>query len=157
MADESRESPFGSRDICSATIDIRTKYVGINNSTQWIVEFAQFRCIDESNQVPAGFSADSNWFLGVNNVAGPNTTIQDICVAIQRPIQATRVKCNYRLRWPGAPDSGTTLNAPDLSDGDTTSFYDHAVWQIAYTGKKTANGFPDAELRLVKMKISKNP
>lgn len=142
------------QDFCSQTLDIRTKYVGIDNYTKWTVLYAEFRCIDESNNAPNGFSLDTGWFVGVQNTNGPAMTHQDICIATGRPIQATRVKCRYKLQWGNNPPNNQ-VDCPDLSDGDTTSYYDHAAWELKLSGTKDANGLPEARLYLVKQKHSK--
>ena len=142
------------QDFCSQTIDVRTKYVGVDNYSKWTVVYAQFRCFDESGNVPAGFSSDTGWFVGVQNITGPALSHQDICIATGRPIQATRVKCQFQLQWGSNPPSAP-VNAPDLTDGDTTSYYDHAAWELKYTGAKDSSGLPAVILQLVKTKHSK--
>lgn len=151
QASSPKEALLGA-DVCSDTWGKRTQTMQIDNQTNWTVEIAFFQGKDESALVPSGFITNTGVFVAGVNQPGPSVVIADPCYAggSRRPIQATRALASLLLVDP-ATGTEFPLNLPDMN-GDVTSYWVNAVWQVVFSPIRGADGKRIIEARLLKKK-----
>jgi hypothetical protein len=156
MEHQNTKDAIGALDLCSNTAAERTREVSLVNKTGWTIVIAFAQCEDLSGNIPQGFVKDTGVFVVASNQAGPSTASVDPCHVGGglRPCQATRVTCNYKLRWPG-DTTEYDYNCPPADDGDNTTYFGRVWWTIEYTKGMNKEGRPNAAI--VPLKLPKAP